>query len=165
MDDAFRADVQRDVDPCTLDTVYRFDADQVSLVPFADNNAIEKRVIQATPIEQFEHTLAECAHMFIIEARFCAGKGSLHTLVSIGLEYVVERGRFKGSHGMLIKSCHEYGHGHSIDADRIDHAETIESRHLNIEENDVGLLLQDDLDGVQPVLGFHKFADVGVVLE
>ena len=67
------------------------------------------------------------------------------------LQYVVDRMDLKCIDGVAIERRHEYHGGHLVGADLPHHAETIESRHLDIEEHQVGVEAFDQRHGIEPI--------------
>ena len=64
---------------------------------------------------------------------------SRETLVVEWLEQVVHRRHVEGSQRVLVVGGHEDGGRHLVGADRLHHAETVQLRHLHVEEDGVGL--------------------------
>ena len=64
------------------------------------------------------------------------------------LEQIVQRVGAKGTDSMFVVRRHEHHGRHRFRPDRLDDAEAVELRHLNVEKDDVGFVAMDRVDGV-----------------
>jgi hypothetical protein len=78
-----------------------------------------------------------------------------------GLHEVVERVHLEGAHRVLAVRGHEDERGHPVGADALDDLEAAEAGHLDVEEDEVGGVLDDALDGRGAVFALAEELDVG----
>ena len=73
-----------------------------------------------------------------------------------GLHQVIGRGQFKGLKRVLTKGCHENNRG-TFSAQGFGHAQAVEARHLDIQEQHVGFQPFNGLQGLQAVLSLPQY--------
>src|SRR5688572_21013082 len=82
-----------------------------------------------------------------------------------GLQEVIGRVDVESVERMRVKRSHENDRRHRVDADLVDHSESVELRHLDVEKYDVGLMLTDTLDSFEPVRAFIDDRNSAILLE
>jgi hypothetical protein len=81
------------------------------------------------------------------------------------LEHVVERVHLEGFNRMLVMCRHEHDWRHSIRTDRADDVESVEFRHLYVEEHKVGAERSDAIDCGLTVATLGDDLDVAAIFE
>jgi hypothetical protein len=79
------------------------------------------------------------------------------------LEQIIQRSHLECLERVLVEGRDEHDVGHRLDANRVDHAEAVELRHLDVEKHELGLELGDALDGLDAGLCLADDLDVGVL--
>src|SRR5690606_36826874 len=97
-------------------------------------------------------TLAAAQHELLARP----AERTLEALRLEGLQQVVQRVRLEGLQGELVVGGDEDGHRHPLDAYPFEHAEAVEPRHLDIEEDQVRLHFADRFDRLDPVLALPR---------
>ena len=78
-------------------------------------------------------------------------EGSLEPLVHQRLQQVVERVRIEGVDRIPVESSHEDDHRHAGLRDAAQHLESVDARHLDVEEHEVRRVARDRVDRLAPV--------------
>ena len=96
---------------------------------------------------------------------FCTGL--CHPLPVERLEQIVHRIHFKRLHRVLIegRGKDNLGQRDLLVQQFLDHAETIESRHLHVEKNQVGIVFADEIDGFDAVLALGDDVDIADIFQ
>ncbi len=155
----FTPHVQSDIDARRLDPV---DVDRT-------NEPRRSSRLHDQPIEpalctgrcashHLHYTLPEFADTALVETSLRARHGSLEALIAEGFQQVVECIRLEGPNRVLIVGCDKDGQRHLRCANRVDHTQSIELRHLHIQEHQVGPFLLNCLNGGFAIRGLcHSF--------
>jgi hypothetical protein len=64
---------------------------------------------------------------------------------------------------MLVERRHEDHWRHLVSSDDLDHLETVEAGHLNVEKNKIGFEPVDDLNGLEAVASFPDDLDTTLI--
>ncbi len=71
----------------------------------------------------------------------------LEPLIAEGLQQVVERVGLEGLDGVFVVGGDEHGHRHQLGLDLAQHAETVQHRHLDVEEHQMRRLGVNQIRG------------------
>jgi len=84
-----------------------------------------------------------------------------------GLQQVIDGIDFKGFDGVLVESGGEDNFGKRVLAVEklLDYAETIETGHLNVEKDEIGIVLPDEADGLNAILALSDDVHVARAFE
>lgn len=80
-----------------------------------------------------------------------------------GFQKVVEGVNFESAEGVVIVRSNENHRRHVVGADGVDHGESVARRHLDVEENKIGLEFLDGGDRGVATGGFADDLDVGLL--
>src|SRR6266566_7037375 len=81
--------------------------------------------------------------------------------VVYGLEQVVEGAELERRYRVVVEGCHEDHGRHLVCTDLGDDIEPVQFRHLDVEENEIGLVRADSSDGLQSVLTLSHDLNIG----
>ena len=107
-----------------------------------------------------EQPPADVAGLLAVDLAADALERALEALAVERLQQVVERLDLEGAQRVLIVGGHEHDRRHALGADRLNHLEAVELRHVHVEEHEIGRLGEDGLDGFDAVPGFADHLDV-----
>ena len=90
-------------------------------------------------------------------------EGFVEALFGEGFEQVVDGVGLEGADGVFIEGGGEDDGGRVFD--ELEHFEAIDLWHLDIEEDEVGVVLLDRLEPFETVVAFLEHGDIGVGLK
>ncbi len=85
---------------------------------------------------------------------------ALEPLVHQRLQQVVERVRVEGVDRVAVEGGHEYDHRHAGLRDAAQHLESVDARHLDVEEHEVRRVRGDRVDRLAPVRALRDDLEV-----
>ena len=94
-----------------------------------------------------------------------AAKSAGEAIGREGLEEIVDALASKASSGVLVVRGDENGDGHLVGADGFDDTKAIHLRHLDVEEDEVGVGAADGFNGGFAIAALTDDIDVRLVLE
>jgi len=161
---SLRAAVKEDVVAVSFDPGDVADGDEAGAVVAFDEDAIGIGALLLNALQDFGKTRGEWAgRTRVIFAR--AAEDVFETVFGEGLQEIVEGVDFEGAEGVVIVSGDENDGRHVVGADGFDNGETVARRHLDVEENEIGLQLFDGGHGGVATGGFTDDLDVGLLTE
>ena len=93
--------------------------------------------------------------VLLLDAFAGAAEGLEDAAAIEGLEQVVDRVHVEGAHGVLVECSGEddlrHGAGRFFVEELFDDGEAIEAGHLDVEEDEVGMMGLDEVDGFKAV--------------
>src|SRR5690606_22432211 len=96
---------------------------------------------------------------------FCSRKHHVKSVVVKRFEQIIQRLHLECLQRELIVRGHEYGDRYMFGANCREDIETIELRHLNVEEQQVRLEFVDETHGLRTASSFSDNHDVGIMLQ
>ncbi len=136
------AGMQDGVVPFGFDPVHHLDRheDQPSALVYRE--AVQRLLVQS-------HELLDAGDIAVF-----GGDASRRALVRLpeairvdGLQQVIHRLGLKRPHRVLVVRGHEDHGRHRVRADALEHLEAVEAGHLHVEDQEIGYVARDGLDG------------------
>ena len=158
------ADMEARIVSFGLDPVDVGDGDELNAAANGDGEALQivGREAVCEQREEFSGGLLILASLASIAG---PGDGARQPIGSEGLEEVVDGVGVEGADRVVIVGGDEDGDGHLFDSNGFEDLETVHLRHLNIEEDEVGIELLNGVHGGFAVAALADDADVAIALE
>lgn len=157
---AFGADVEADVVIGGFDPIDFVHAEEEDASFGFDDEAVGGPVFGAEVGEQVGEVLVEGFGLAGADAIEGALEGGLEALAVEGFEEVIDGVDFEGFEGEAVVGGDEDDDGEGVEVEGLEDGEAIELGHLDIEEDEVGLVLFDEGDGFATVAGFADDLEV-----
>ena len=129
--------VQTDVVALGLDPVDVLRSDKDAAVARGHDQPPQVAVIAAHVLQQRLQATVQIASLLLTDPLARALQRRAEALVVERLQQVVQRMRLEGAQGELVVGGHEDHHGHTTDADRLQHVEAVDLGHLNVQEEQI----------------------------
>ena len=92
-------------------------------------------------------------------------EGGLEPWAAERLQQVIERVDLEGLQRILVVGGHEDDGGHAVGSERLADGEPVHRRHLNVEEDEIGRIAPDGLEGLGAVRALPDHLDVRLLAE
>jgi hypothetical protein len=155
--------VQADIDSRGLDVVDVDNADEARGPARFHHEAIEPTLPIGCLRGHPQHALTELVHTALAQSPPGTRHGGVLALVAVRLQQIVQRVGLERLNRMLVVSRHEDRERHRRRADGIDDTQAVELGHLDVEEHQVGPLVENLVDADEAVFGFRDAADARIL--